>query len=231
MRHRARCHGRQRPPRAGCAARSVGPPDALLVTSLTNIRYLTGLHRIGGPAVRAARRSRGPADRRPLRPSRPANSSPPRDVDARVVIARRAGPGRAGPGDRAAAGAGRRLGLEAAHVSWARQQSLAARLVPGRRTGADRRPRRGAAPGKGRRASWPVWPRRPGSPTRPSTASAPSWLRASPRRRSAGALDFEMRRLGASGPSFETIVASGPNAAMPHHRPGSRRDPGRRSPW
>jgi Xaa-Pro aminopeptidase len=35
-------------------------------------------------------------------------------------------------------------------------------------------------------------------------------------------LDFEMRRLGASGPSFETIVASGPNAAMPHHRPGSR---------
>ena len=36
-------------------------------------------------------------------------------------------------------------------------------------------------------------------------------------------LDFEMRRLGASGPSFETIVASGPNAAKPHHRPGPRR--------
>ncbi len=35
-------------------------------------------------------------------------------------------------------------------------------------------------------------------------------------------LDFEMRSMGASGPSFETIVASGPNAAMPHHRPGSR---------
>ena len=37
------------------------------------------------------------------------------------------------------------------------------------------------------------------------------------------ALDFEMRRLGASGPSFETIVASGPNAAKPHHRPSERR--------
>ncbi len=36
------------------------------------------------------------------------------------------------------------------------------------------------------------------------------------------ALDFEMRALGATAPSFETIVASGPNAAMPHHRPGSR---------
>lgn len=36
-------------------------------------------------------------------------------------------------------------------------------------------------------------------------------------------LDFEMRTLGASGPSFDTIVASGPNGAMPHHRPSSRR--------
>lgn len=36
-------------------------------------------------------------------------------------------------------------------------------------------------------------------------------------------LDTEMRRLGASGPSFETIVASGPNGAKPHHRPSARR--------
>ena len=36
-------------------------------------------------------------------------------------------------------------------------------------------------------------------------------------------LDFEIRRLGASGNSFETIVASGPNGAKPHHRPSSRR--------
>ena len=33
----------------------------------------------------------------------------------------------------------------------------------------------------------------------------------------------EMRRLGAEGPSFETIVASGPNAGLPHHRPDGRR--------
>ena len=36
-------------------------------------------------------------------------------------------------------------------------------------------------------------------------------------------LDFEMRRAGASGPSFDTIVASGPNGAKPHHRPSGRR--------
>ncbi|HTW10045.1 MAG TPA: Xaa-Pro peptidase family protein [Acidimicrobiales bacterium] len=37
------------------------------------------------------------------------------------------------------------------------------------------------------------------------------------------ALDSEMRRRGADGPAFATIVASGPNAAEPHHTPGSRR--------
>jgi Xaa-Pro aminopeptidase len=36
-------------------------------------------------------------------------------------------------------------------------------------------------------------------------------------------LDFEIRRLGAWGNSFETIVGSGPNGAKPHHRPSPRR--------
>jgi Xaa-Pro aminopeptidase len=36
------------------------------------------------------------------------------------------------------------------------------------------------------------------------------------------ALDSAMRRGGAEGTAFETIVAAGENSAMPHHRPGSR---------
>lgn len=41
------------------------------------------------------------------------------------------------------------------------------------------------------------------------------------------ALDTEIRRLGAEGNSFETIVGSGPNGAKPHARPGERRiEPG-----
>src|SRR5262249_59339165 len=32
-----------------------------------------------------------------------------------------------------------------------------------------------------------------------------------------------MRRLGAAGPSFDTIVAAGSNAGFPHHRPAGRR--------
>ena len=35
-------------------------------------------------------------------------------------------------------------------------------------------------------------------------------------------LDYAMRRLGAEGPSFETIVASGPRAALPHGHPTDR---------
>jgi Xaa-Pro aminopeptidase len=38
----------------------------------------------------------------------------------------------------------------------------------------------------------------------------------------AGRLDFQVRRLGAIN-SFETIVAFGPNASRPHHRPTSRK--------
>jgi len=35
-------------------------------------------------------------------------------------------------------------------------------------------------------------------------------------------IEYEMRRLGASGPAFETIVASGPRSAMPHASPSDK---------
>ncbi len=35
-------------------------------------------------------------------------------------------------------------------------------------------------------------------------------------------LEYRMRRLGAERPSFDTIVASGPNSAKPHHSAGDR---------
>lgn len=39
----------------------------------------------------------------------------------------------------------------------------------------------------------------------------------------AAELDHRMRNLGAEGPAFETIVASGPRSALPHARSGDRR--------
>jgi Xaa-Pro aminopeptidase len=41
-------------------------------------------------------------------------------------------------------------------------------------------------------------------------------------RQLAAALDRRMVDLGAAGPAFETIVASGPNGAIPHHVPADR---------
>jgi Xaa-Pro aminopeptidase len=39
----------------------------------------------------------------------------------------------------------------------------------------------------------------------------------------AARLEYEMKRRGASGPSFATICAEGPNAALPHAHPGRRK--------
>lgn len=39
----------------------------------------------------------------------------------------------------------------------------------------------------------------------------------------AAEIEYQMRKLGAEGPSFETIVASGPRAALPHARPTTKR--------
>ena len=39
----------------------------------------------------------------------------------------------------------------------------------------------------------------------------------------AARLEYEMKKRGASGPSFPTIVAEGPNAALPHAFPGRRK--------
>ncbi len=38
----------------------------------------------------------------------------------------------------------------------------------------------------------------------------------------AAEIEWELRRTGFDKPAFDTIVASGPNAAVPHHRPGDR---------
>jgi Xaa-Pro aminopeptidase len=39
----------------------------------------------------------------------------------------------------------------------------------------------------------------------------------------AAEIEYQMRRRGASGPAFETIVASGPRTALPHARPTAKR--------
>jgi len=54
-------------------------------------------------------------------------------------------------------------------------------------------------------------------------AVSPTFADGPTEREVALALDLEMRRRGASGVSFDPIVASGPNGAKPHARPSDRR--------
>jgi Xaa-Pro aminopeptidase len=49
------------------------------------------------------------------------------------------------------------------------------------------------------------------------------WIRPGVTERAIAArLEYEMQVLGAQGPSFPSIVASGPNASLPHYEPGDR---------
>ena len=196
------------------------PPDALLVTSLTNIRYLTGFTGSAG-LLFVLPDDGGARDRRSLWPPRRASSSHAAGVDARVVVAQAPD-----QGHRARETRGRRR----RSIAWPwkpptsaghQQRSIARDWFPD----VELVPTVGLVEGLRRVKD-------PGELDRLAEAARIADEALDRLRPELGgglteeafgrSLDFEMRRLGASGPSFETIVASGPNAAMPHHRPGSR---------
>ena len=115
----------------------------------------------------------------------------------------------------------RRLGLEAAHVSWARQRAFAsewfsdAELVP--TEGVVEGLRRVKDAGEIARLALAA------AIADEALAAVRPQLRERPSERDVALeLDYRMRRLGAEGPSFDTIVASGPNGAKPHARPSDR---------
>lgn len=116
--------------------------------------------------------------------------------------------------------AGRRLGVDESAVSWAQARALASRgsaevvplapLVPRLREHKDEpelaRMRAAAAAADAALAE--VCPLLAAGPTERDVAVA---------------LDRAMEDLGAHGPGYGTIVASGPNSARPHATPGRRR--------
>ncbi len=205
--------GRADKVRAGFAAVEI---DALLVTDLTNIRYLTGFTGSAARVVLTPQRMLLVTD------GRYAVQAPDEigaaGVDAAVEVA-----GTVADQDAilsAAVPAGARLGLEAASVSWAaqrryRDEPWSFALVPTtevvetvrlvKDAGEIDRLARAAALADAALAN--VAPTLVDRPTEEEVGFA---------------LDVEMRRLGADGISFETIVASGPNGARPHHSPGER---------
>jgi Xaa-Pro aminopeptidase len=189
--------------------------DVLLVTDLLNVRYLTGF---SGSAGLLAVTDDGLTlvtdgrygEQAPLEAAAAGAA-----VDVQV----------AGVGQKDLVcdllGSVTRLGLEAEHVTWAQQRAYTTDWFPDaelvateglvaalREVKDDGEVARLAAASAIADAALAV--------VRPMLLDQPTEAEV------ALALDSEMRRLGAAGPSFETIVASGPNGARPHARPGSR---------
>ena len=199
---------RERVGAAGC--------EALLVTSLTNIRYLTGFTGSAGMLLVLPDELVFVSDGRYRDQS--AEQLAAAGVEARIEISGTAQHEILG---RPAAGIGR-LGLEAAHVTWAQQRAMAgdwfpsSEVVPTEGLVEDLR----LVKDDGEVARIAEAARIADA----ALAKVRGRLLEGPTEEEFGLeLDVEMRRLGADGVSFETIVAAGPNGAKPHARPSGRR--------
>jgi Xaa-Pro aminopeptidase len=195
--------------------------EALLVTNLVNIRYLTGFTGSAALLLVLPDELVFTSDGRYKFQS--AEQLAAAGIDATIEIG---GPAEQQKAIGAAATAVTRLGLEATNVSWSRQRAFDADWFPS----SELVPTEGLVETLRRVKD-------DGEVARISEACriADDALSATKHLLAEGvtevefslALDFEIRRLGASGNSFETIVAAGPNGAKPHARPSERKiEPG-----
>ena len=209
-------------PGAGGDGSTVEPVDALVLTNLANGRWLTGFSGSAMVVVLTA------DDLLVITDGRYATQAPAEleaaGVEGRVVIANR-GSEQQEAAAAAVSGLGR-LALEADNVSWSRYRRFAgewfedAELVPS--TGVIERLRRRKSPEEVARIASAA------AAADGALAEVLPWLAERPTEGEVAAeLDHLMRRRGASGSAFDTIVAAGENSALPHARPGPRRiEPG-----
>ncbi|MSO79218.1 MAG: aminopeptidase P family protein [Acidimicrobiia bacterium] len=203
-------------PRLRTAFEAVGV-DALLVTRLPNIQYLTGFTGSAGMLLVEPDAAILVTDGRYAQQSREQLGS--HRLDARIEIAATAAEQRE---VLRTANAGRaRLGLEAHGVTWAQQRSFAEwlptlDLVPTESCVEALRAVKEPGEVARIRAACAIADDALGS-VLPKLHDGPT------EREFAGALEWAMRERGAVRPSFETIVAAGPNGAKPHARPSDRK--------
>ncbi len=191
--------------------------DRLLVTHLTNIRYLTGFTGSAALLVVDPEGLLFVTDGR--YDEQAAGELAAAGVEARIEIGRTLDAQREVVSTHVQ-GTGR-LGLESEHVSWASQQRYADTWFPGVEL----------VPGAGSVEALRLV-KDDGEVARIEAASTiadealarllPMLEDAPTEVEFALALDAEMRRRGADDISFETIVASGPNGSRPHHTPQRR---------
>ena len=189
--------------------------DALVVTKLANVRYLTGFTGSAGMLIVTGSGSLFLTDRRYRDQAGEQLSASGVEIDLTVHTL----PGQFEALATRLRGIGR-VGLEADAATWGLQLRIAEllerseivptrRLVEGLRVVKDEgeRARIEAACDVADVAIAQIKPRLTEGISESEFAAE---------------LEAEMRHRGASGPSFETIVASGPNGAKPHARPTDR---------
>ncbi len=190
--------------------------DALLVSNLSNVRYLTGFSGSAGLLMVGEEAVLVTDGRYKTQAQRELDAS---GADARVVALRAdEQPDLLGR----LVGGVARLGLEAEDVSWAKQRRWAATWAAGTElvatSGLVERLRERKDEGEIARIAAAA------AIADQALANVQAMLAEHPTEAEmAIALDAEMRRLGADEPAFETIVAACPNGAEPHHRPSGRR--------
>jgi len=189
--------------------------DAFIVTNLVNVRWLTGFTGSAGMAILTPDElvliTDGRYDGQAHRELENAGS------DARVIITSHEQRERTVE----VIGDVSRIGLEAAHISWERQRIFRDSWFPDARLAATT----GIVDQLRRRKDTAELARieRAAAITDAALAQVLPLLGTGTTERAfAFSLEAEMRKLGAQGPAFDTIVASGPNGALPHHRPGAR---------
>ena len=189
--------------------------DGLVVSDLTNVRYLTGFTGSAGMLLVDAHRTVFVTDGRYTTQS--AQQLGDAGVQAEIEISAE-GPEVAVAA--AAAGLGR-LGLEADSVSWGSQLRWAGELFEGElvpTTGVVEELRLVKDAGEAARIrSACALADAALEEVRGRLADGPT------EREFARELEAAMMRRGADDLSFDTIVASGPNGARPHHHPSDRR--------
>ncbi|MEP6625544.1 MAG: aminopeptidase P family protein, partial [Acidimicrobiia bacterium] len=190
--------------------------DALLVTRLVNVRYLTGF--TGSAAMLLVTRAGATFVTDGRYRDQSADQLDAAGVTADIAIGLTQADQRAALAT--AADGVARLGLEADGVTWAQQRDFAAWFPGATLVATD-----GLVDGL-------RMVKEPGEVDRIRAACAIAddaleallpTLAAGPTERDfALRLEFAMRERGASAVSFDPIVASGPNGAKPHARPGDR---------
>jgi Xaa-Pro aminopeptidase len=191
--------------------------DGLLVTNLTNIRYLTGFSGSAGLLLVVPDDSLLVSDGRYR--DQVAGEIGASKASVRTEIAQ---PARQSAAIEQAARKLRRLGLEADDVTWSVQRRLAAAMAPD--TSLVAVPRAVEALRSVKDEGEVARIECAADIADVAFAQVKELLCEAPTEEEfAIALEFEMRRRGAEGIAFESIVASGPNGALPHARPTGRR--------